>query len=269
MSKSIIKLEDYIWASVFRYPRLYSRNTYQESRMAVLKHLFLVIGNGIEYNPELNNFNNHEYTCLLPEIVDRLKAGEKIVQVIRGYETVEVCFYKDFIDSGRENLLNITMPQSFELRQKLLMAEIYPDSHYIYINFLNNSNCNDGAFDSPYPYSLEYTPMWDRQNRKLMDKELILSDWREGIVEIYTWARDWMKSDKFEKNNYFNWANKLDKDSLFLDNWKNKRSVEEFCINYGIEPKQYQNPLDAAKDIVAKNRKQRIDTAQLIIDTYI
>lgn len=45
-----MKLEDHIRASIYRYPTLYRANDYAESRLYVLNHLFLVIGNGYEWH---------------------------------------------------------------------------------------------------------------------------------------------------------------------------------------------------------------------------
>lgn len=270
MSKPIT-LEDYIYASIYHYPGLYSRNTYEESRYSVLNHLFLVIGTGVEYNPETKTFSDGSKESVSQEIIARLKAGEKIVQISKGYNTIEVCFYDDFIKSGRQELLEVKRPKDWKLQETLVKATIYPDDHYRYIDLLKEFKDGDECFHRPYPYSLEYTPMWDREAKKLIDKELILDDWREGIVEIYTWARDWMVSDKFDNNDYFNWAlnfNEKDKESYFMKKWNNKESTEQLCEEYAIEPKHYENPIDMVKDIVARARRKYIHEAQLIINTY-
>lgn len=273
MSKSTVSLVDYIYASIFYYPGLYSRNTYEESRLAVLKHLFLVIGSGIEYDPETKAFNNGTEKRVSEEIISRLKAGEKIVVVLEGIYTKEVHLYEDFIKSDQKYLLKVKpskdpMERLRQLDSKFKKAEIYPDAHNNYIELLKKHREGE-CFCRPYPYSLEYTPMWDRQAKRLMDRELILPEWREAIVEIYTWARDWMQSDKFDNDNYFNWPLKLGRPGCYFTNkWNTRKSMEQLCEDYGIPYKDYQNPLDMVKDIVAKQRKGYIDTAQLIIDTY-
>ena len=271
MSKPIITLEDYIYHSIWGYPSLYSRNTHEESRRTVLDHMFLTIGNGVEYNSELKNFSPPNVKKLPEKTIKRIKAGEKIVVVYKGYDIKERHFYEDFIKSDQKHLLNVKNPRDWRLQESLVKATVYPDDHYMYINLLNKLKSNDGSFSRPYPYSLHYTPMWDREAKKLIDKELILPDWREGIVEIYTWARDWMVSDEFDNNDYFNWAlkfNEQDKDSYFMKKWNNKESVEQLCGEYEIKPKQYENPIDMVRDIVAKSRQKYIDEAQLIINTY-
>jgi len=269
MSKLAVSLEDYIYTSIWSHPCSYSRNTWLESKFAVLRQLFLVIGNGVEYVPEFKNFNSHEYPILPEETKAKLNSGEKIVVVWKGYSVIEVCFYKDFIKSGREHLIH--EKPSFKDREKTLKADVYPDNHYSYIERLNKLKENDGSFDKPYPYSLHHTPMWDRENHKLIDKDLILPDWREGIVEIYIWAKEWMESDNFDKDDYFNWTLKLktnDENSYFMRKWNERESMEQLCVAYAIPFKDYQEPMDMVRDIVAKNRKKYIDTAQLIVDTY-
>lgn len=273
MSKVPISVVDYIYSSIFYYPALYSRNTYEESRLAVLKHLFLVIGTGVEYDPETKAFSDGSKECIPQDIIVRLKDGEKTVVVSEGIYTKEVHLYKDFIKSDQKHLLKVKpskdpMERLRQLDSKFKKAEIYPDAHNNYIKLLKKDK-EDGCFQRPYPYSLEYTPMWDRQAKRLMDKKLILPEWREAIVEIYTWARDWMQSDKFDNDNYFNWSLKLDGPSCyFTEKWNNRKSTEQLCEDYDIPYKDYQNSLDMVKDIVAKQRKRYIDTAQLIIDTY-
>jgi hypothetical protein len=272
MSQPIISLEDYIYTCIFRYPSLYSRNTIKESRRAILDHLFLVIGNGIEYNPESKNFSHPEYKKLPQEHIDRIKAGEKIVVVYKGYNKQGVSFYKDFIKTNQKYLLGVK--PKWDEHETALKAEVYPDEHYQYIELLKGNlrwenNSDDTDFDSPYPYSLEYVPMWDRAAKKLIDKDLILPDWRDGIVEIYTWAREWMESEKFDKNDYFNWVLGLNKPgSYFKSKWEKRESMEKLCGDYEIPYADYQTPEDFVKVVVAQQRKKYIDTAQLIIDTY-
>jgi hypothetical protein len=276
MSQSIISLEDYIYRSIWAYPSLYLRNTIRESRGAVLRHLFLTIGNGIEYNPELKNFNNNNYTRLPQNVADRIKAGEKIVEVCKGYHKQAIYFYNDFIQSDNKHLLDVKTPTVWRLIETLVKATVYPDGHYRYVQLLKKNaqrenNSDDTDFKRPYPYSLEYVPMWDRAAKKLIDKNLILSDWREGIVEIYTWAKEWMESEKFDKNDYFNWTLSLGKQGGqdFINNqWAKRKSMKQLCKDYGIPYAHYQTPEDFVKVVVAKSRKRYIDTAQLIIDTY-
>ena len=89
-------LEDAVALSIFHYPSLYSRTTFEESKTRVLDHYFLTIGNGIDYiNP-----NNEKHAgwfghdADLPEAKKRRKllskkakqkiaAGEKICRIYR------------------------------------------------------------------------------------------------------------------------------------------------------------------------------------------
>jgi hypothetical protein len=44
-----MKLADHVRKSILEYPTLYKSDTYERSRLSVLNHLFLVIGNGYEW----------------------------------------------------------------------------------------------------------------------------------------------------------------------------------------------------------------------------
>lgn len=43
-------IKQYVDKSIFQYPSLYRTKSYQESRLLVLDHVFLTIGNGLEWN---------------------------------------------------------------------------------------------------------------------------------------------------------------------------------------------------------------------------
>jgi hypothetical protein len=48
----IIKLDDHVRDAIYNYPTLYRGKDYETSRLKVLDHLFLVIGNGYEWEKE-------------------------------------------------------------------------------------------------------------------------------------------------------------------------------------------------------------------------
>lgn len=270
MSKIAITLDDYVCSSIFNYPSLYLKDNFENSRMAVLKQTFQVIGNGVEYCPNSKNFNNHRYHALAKEKKARLKNGEKLVEVCNGGEIInfstkkvwrdlnkydKTYFSNDFIKLNIPHLINgQELPKKFKESKiaSTKVIEIYPNKPFK---------------ESPYPYSLTYTPMWE--NGKLIEKELILEDWRKGIVDVYEWALDWMESDKFNQDHYYNWSYKVgEKGCIFTENWNNKKSVQQICKDYEIAYKEYSNPKEMAIDIVSKQRKNYINTAKRIINAY-
>lgn len=278
-------LDDYIFSNIFLHPSLYYRGNFEHSRFRVLNHTFLVNGNGVEYVPELKNFNNHGAPVLSKNKKNRLKNGEKLVEVCAGGKILnlgkktvwrnldkkyKIYLEKDFNKLGIKYLLDQQeLPDNFDESTigNVNVVSVYPDRNIEYEEKLDK--LGDNAFRKPYPFSLHYVPMWDRQNNKLISKDLIAADWCEGIVWTCQKALDWINSKEFDKDRYYNWAPTVGKNGCyFTEKWNKKKSVEQICTDYAMPFKNYESAREMAVDIVARNKKEKIDTARLMIDTY-
>lgn len=283
--KLAISLDDYIYSQIFYWPSLYYREDFEKSKLRVLNYLFLVNGTGIKYSPEFRNFNSNKYAAISNNRKNRIKQGEKLIEVCKGGKILDyfshkkvsrnldkrykIYFERDFYK------LNIKFFKNYEIVSKDItesevenanVITIYPDDNIEYEKMLDKLNQN--CFYRPYPFSLHYVPMWDEENKKLIDKDLIADDWREGIIWVYEKSLAWLTSESFYKDTYFNWALTVGKPGCtFTQRWNNN-SLEKMCKDYEIPFKEYKSPKEMSIDLVEKNKKEKIDTAQLIIDTY-
>ena len=261
-------LENYIISSVFAWPSLYYRNNWENTRRAVLNQLFLVIGNGIEFNTQKGTFCNSHYKRkkLLKKDAQKIINGEKLVVVYNKIDEEKIklvfpdrdskekiMFFDDFLKLNKKYLIWGQKKPEGKLNFDCII-KTYPYD-------LEKQYCWH-----PYPYNLNHTAFC--KNGNFLDANLIQPDWRKGIVEIYTEAKNWFESDLWRKDKYYNWAETIREDDFFIKNWNKQPDKLKLCSDYGIIPFNYENPLDFARECVKSRIKQHIQDAQKVIDFY-
>ncbi len=269
-----MKLKTFIGKCIFAFPSLYYKQTYQESEIVVLCHTFLTAGNGIEYNKD-GTFGGMQRWKVPRNCIKKLKAGKKIAKIAKKPKKFEnskiaqlIGIFPDY-ESGDE----VTFLEDFLLTKQpyyewgqivkgivedLPVVSVYPDIKHQYPWH-------------PYPFSLEYCPFYNRQTKKFIPKGKIQPDWREGIVYIFTAAKNWFASDKWVNNDYYNWGSIQhwkESNNIFLDNWNKKVSVEQLCKDYEIPFYPYDSAQKMADMICDIGRGKYIADCQRVIDFY-
>lgn len=275
-----MKLQSYILNSIFTYPSLYYKGSYEQSKINVLNQLFLVIGNGISFikNKDGKGHFGNDYdkkNKLSKKSEKRILNGESIVTV---YKKIDENFKKlGFLWPDRNSkektmfysdLLKLNKP-FLVLNNKINQKIIDTQNYELFVEFFQDNRIlkNDWY---PYPFSIKYSSLWDDENNKLVNKSEVADDWLEGIIYIFTEAKKWLEDDiKFNNNQYFNWAiNWNENDNQLIINWNKESDKLKLCVDYEILPKKYTDVRVMAFDIVAKQRKKYIDECKKILKYY-
>src|SRR6185503_18150433 len=81
----IMNMEDFVFSSIYNYPSLYYSSSFEESKIRVLDHVFLVIGNGIEFIPEDGSFgpwcDKENYAAVDSDSKNRILRGDKLARL--------------------------------------------------------------------------------------------------------------------------------------------------------------------------------------------
>ncbi len=273
-----MKLETYILRSIYAWPSLYYKPTMQESRRAILNQLFLVLGSGVEYNAKTGTFDKdckrNNIVSISKRTKDRILKGEKLCYV---YTKIDGKFNGDvfpFVWPDRDSketkrfLKDIvkTKKSYLECGVKLEMP-IKPSDYELYVEIWPKDK-NEYEW-SPYPFCWKYLAFVDETTQKLINRNLIQDDWREGIVEIYTATLAWFEDDaKFFGDRYYNWSENIKAGDMFHKNWDKHPDCVGRCEDYAIPYKEYATPKDMARDCVKFNRAKYIAECKQIIDYY-
>ncbi len=268
-----MKLDTFIAKCICAFPSLYYKESYEASKIAVLDHTFLTIGNGIEYNAD-GTFGGMQRRKLPKHYTKRIRAGEKIVDICKikefdSFAMVKMGAYPDY--SAKETVMFLadflaTKKPYYSWGEKVKgkvkdwpVVSIHP-------------NLDDAYPWRPYPFSLEYCPFYNRNTKKFIAKRNIKADWREGIVYIFTKAKQWFESDAWTANDYYNWGSKDNfpkiRDNMFLEKYNKVPSLTQLCRDYEIPFKNYGSAQEMAEDICAIRRKQYLADCEKVIAFY-
>jgi hypothetical protein len=184
-------------------------------------------------------------------------------------DELKVQFYDDFLREGKK-FLNLTTAKDtlgFDKENRRFLGNIDDYECFIRI-FPDDNRVFDNGGWHPYPFSIEYTPFWDRQNKCLIPAEMIADDWRQGIIEIYTELLKWMEDDEcWCSDNYYNWAEDK-KLGVFQDNWDKQPDKLKLCKDYEIPPVEYTDVREMARAIVKYQRAKRISECKQILKHF-
>lgn len=257
-------LENLIYESILYYPGLFYYPDIKTSRIAVLKHYFLTLGSGFEFNEngelERTPSNKIDNIIKVDNLKERIDRGEKIVQVFekKSFKVKDIFFLTDLKEGYIDNL-----PENYK-------AEIFPDE---------NSERNDLT---PYPFYLYYCEFvrvnphfkkytYDTISNMTVEelsesKNFIKPDCIEGIVEVYQWAHDWFNSTKYDNDSYYNpkcWTNSNELE-VYSDSDKLERlskfSLPEDMIDSSVE--------EVKKFLSNRTRTKFINNCAKIIEAF-
>ena len=189
-----MKLEDCIYKSLIEYPALYLCNNYEDSKMLVLNHLFLVNGNGMDwaiskdgkqegYLIESKYKGTRDKWIRLPD----KPYGKPVIKNKLPFVEIIEKYKKEYLEESRYESVRDFHNQLPKRIQKLIRDENIKD--------LENGNYLQ-KFDehSPYPYSSKYWPFAEIHPR------LIQPDWKAGMIQCFKWASEYYETTKDDTN---------------------------------------------------------------------
>ncbi len=268
-----MKLERLTCQAIYSYPSLYYKGDWEKSQLAFYCQIFTVIGNGCAFNNKGEMTARHYDGCKFPkELIKRVKAGEPIARISELDDNLElaniigvtgkICgentsmFLKDFLALNKTHYIH---------REKV--ANPIKDRPVIQV-YTDNKSCES----HPYPFNLEYCPFWNRKTNNFIPKDMISPDYRAAIVKTFKWCLDWFQSDKWEGDNYYNYASDIywraDKDNHFIKNWGKYGGAKEMCVQYNMPFVDYKSPQEMAKAVCHRNREEYISNCKKVIDFY-
>ena len=285
-----MKIENYIIRSAYKYPSLYYKETWQKTRLAVLRHVFSVLGNGIDLEKQGDKFClKSEYT--LPkgretEIKNRIKNSEKVYDISfvdkkskiksvysdLGNRWGEILFEDEFNDRVFDGGIK-------ELFSKLKDGEDYPE--YCYEIFPQKPKYSS----HPYPFCFYYlnfveiNPNYEKYTYDTIEnmsveelresKALIPADHSAAIVEVYTDIFNWFSDkDKFYADNYYNFRLDDSINGKFVDAQKSEESWSKFCESYKMPNQNYKNTQEFFSIIKERSRTNYISKAKKIVEAF-
>ena len=272
--------ETFIAQSIFRFPTLYFRNDIEKSKIRVLDHAFLVIGNGIEFkngsfswSHSSRSDKDRKKQKFNKETKKRVLSGEKIVTV---YNYTQ---HPDGLEHNFQRMSEMSKASEYTAFLSDLDMNCYID-YEVAIKLKELPPNTKGVFDDgqrdyisydykPYPFSIEYTPFWNREKKAFIPKDDIKKYWRDSIIFIYQKALEWFSDDKkFFADDYYNWLLREDSKKQFLDNWNKEPNKVKLCSDYGIKLFDYTDMEQMIKAIIKHRQQEYISNAKKVIDFY-
>lgn len=264
-------LDNYMFKSIYLYPRLYYYRDLDSSRIAVLNQLFLTLGNGMSFSNgvmrdhffKLKSYDiKNSVKLKIAEIKKRIKCGETIISV-----------------SEKKNFQ--ILAQGFESD----IGYCNKNSKYIVKKFPEENEKNfklyGGKGRSPYPFCFYYLPFVQinphyskytyHTIREMTVEELresiplIKKDWLKGIVEVYKWALDFYDSQAFLEDQYYNWII-----SANFKEWVDRFESNPNRLNDYQIPLNMQNKtaMEIATYLIDQNRQKYISDCKKIIAAF-
>ena len=197
-----MKLEDYIYKSLLEYPSLYLCNNYEDSKMLVLNHLFLVNGNGMDW--AISKGGNHE-GYLVEDKYKKTKDDEWIRLPDKPYGKPVIKNKLSFIEL-LEKYKNEYLEDSKYKSIREFNARI-PERIKILIREQKLKDMENGNYlqkfeeHTPYPFASEYWPYAE------IDINLIKPDWREGMLQCFEWALNFYTDKETNKTYVLKYGN--------------------------------------------------------------
>lgn len=248
------KLKDYVDNSIWSYPTLYRANTYEESRLLVLAHVFLCYGTGLEWHPkgfltdlEYSPEGQESYTILgpkkLPEdfftaelwsIDFKKEDKEAIKAALKGH-------FHYFRGRGLHGDASVIFQSDEQFANKLtLKYDARKDQDYV--KEMKKFGCDylrprdvkafrqtPEVLYAPYPMS-RYSPLvemvkgrTDSCHTDNFDLKVIQPDWIEGAIEIARYTLEFYNDPK----------------KCVLDSYHPAKCFRDFKQRYDQDPVKY------------------------------
>lgn len=269
-------LEHEIYATIKEYPILYYFGNFEDSKIAVLNHLFLTIGNGIQFeigkgissyrlklkDEEIDKINNNipirEYERI---DFDKSKKSNKIYPELEYRK--KNCFFKN-----EEPFVFKNAVEDFSD-----LPNVVPD--YCYSEYPKNDNKSRDC--RPYPFSMWYCPVIKMSPH--MSKyeystieNITIEEIKDGldlfpgyyikhIRFIFEWALSFYSSEKFYEDSYYNW----EPTNSFIRKF-HIEGVKKMCQDYGIKEDDYSLD-DFVKTVIEKTKNSYISNCEKIVNS--
>lgn len=219
-----MKLKDYVLQSVYNYPSLYLCENYEESRLLVLHHIFLVLGNGMEWahtkKPEHGGYPVHEnYYKRNGDYVRKydLPYGREKFNMV----------WNDLLGIGISEYLNNAFGELQGGSQDLISRDFYTKikQERFENGIPNKKYLRSNENRKPYPICENYWLF--KKLSKNNQLQYLKPDWREGMIDIKKWALDFfLNHDKYHQDDYFGSSDKSIKN--YIDNIEPKLKSGEY-----------------------------------------
>lgn len=284
------KLENIILHKIYNWPSLYYKNTYQESRLAVLQRLFL---NSIKFDEkyDFDLYKDKKEKACKPIHKQKIKNGEKIYVIcVTDKEfsfKVSQYYGKHSLDSIRKENNKF---ESEYLEEGMNYPLLYSEHNIKDKNELSDYVVEVWPSDEkynpePYPFCLYYAnfveinPYYKKYTYETIDQitvdelresaKLLAKDIVDGIREVYQWALDFYLDDnRWNASRYYNYTLS---DVVYTDwqnNLSNRESSIKFHKQYNIAFKEGQTVETFLHDVTTRNRNRYIDNCRKIVESF-
>lgn len=198
----LITLQESVEDSIARFPTLYKMKDFKTSKLAVLNHLFLVNGNGYEWDERGFLFDSED------------KKLKKLP--------------KDFFEKDTHKW--IILPEGFEKVYQLMSDDELKDTgikkrkgkyYRKQKQAFDDYGGKFGIYPQPYPIC-QYTCLVNMPDN-------ILYDWWEGSVEVARWAYNFYNTPYLYENSFY-WQpaqRKQHKNEEAFKEWETKHLQEQ------------------------------------------
>lgn len=235
-----ISLEQNIINSIVRYPTLFRQNNWENSRLLVLHHMFMVGGNGLEWTKDGILFSKYEkdirkHKLPLNYFEMNLWKFELSFNMVKDFR---IAFKKEFpkayffINYSKERIKSVSTTieanKETALRYRKEFASMEEKKFISLIpNFIDEARSGrkgERIFSEsggPYPLS-EYAGLVEMLNEKTNSFQEIISplivpeDWRKGAIDIAQEALDYYLNPKLIGNHIYHFNSKIESKTTSL-----------------------------------------------------
>lgn len=281
------KISNIVYNSIYNYPSLYYKWEFAQSRLAVLNHTFLVIGNGMDLKLQKGKYVFMGFKNTPKDIKQKIDNNEPFVVISKADQEFSSKFKMVWPDrngtiqkrmflSDYEKLDKNYPEFGHELKEDEdspeFLIQKYPDKEHTFQV-------------TPYPFSIQYCPFMDiNPNTKKYtykniknitveeiaeSKKMIPEDYSEAIVEVFLWALEFYENDeKFLADSYYNWKADAAFKKKYIEATSSDSKHKKFCEYYELEVKQYIDVDDFVNHCVANQRNRYITDCKKIIQAF-
>lgn len=170
-----MRLVDKVYKSINEYPRLFWTGNFEESRILVLHHLFLVLGNGYAWTED-------------GYLIDSEYEDDHVTYEfeMNGYGWMAINAPKygilTYNDRNLPNTQELIDQEYNKLIDRIEFPDLWPEGELLKFA----TKCALGGREEPYPSfesSLKHIP------------DNIQTDWLEGLCDVLDWLTDFYQGD--------------------------------------------------------------------------
>lgn len=248
-----MSIKEIIFHTIYGYPGSYYWPTLEESRRAVLHQIFMVLGNGIKLQKEKGKYTIKDKKTI-PKGADyrkKILAREKLYEILKPNKGTSNDFGRWFpnLSSEKRTVFESELtaeekayPIVYSSKKKKEKSEFikfeYPEKReneirpypfcFYYLSFVEiNPHYKKYSYDSVKKMTVE----------ELRESKLLISaEYSAAIVEIYSWALEFFRGEKFWEDSYYNW--KVDQAFITkVEAAKKEGKLASLQKDYNVPPK--------------------------------